>query len=121
QLRLARNREPPDVRARRRPDHRPDPDRGAPRTRSPRTPPDRRPGRSRPFQPRWWHVPWPVAPRSGAFYTWQQFTATRYTPAIVGFYHRLRPTGHPGKVALTAAMRKLLTILNAILRDHRPW
>jgi transposase len=48
-------------------------------------------------------------------------TATRYHPVIAGFYHRLRTTGHPGTVALTAAMRKLLTILNAILRDHRPW
>jgi len=48
-------------------------------------------------------------------------TATRYNPVIAGFYHRLRTTGHPGKVALTAAMRKLLTILNAILREHRPW
>jgi transposase len=48
-------------------------------------------------------------------------TATRHNPVIAGFYHRLRTTGHPGKVALTAAMRKLLTILNAILRDHRPW
>ena len=48
-------------------------------------------------------------------------TATRFNPVIAGFYHRLRTTGHPGKVALTAAMRKLLTILNAILRDHRPW
>jgi transposase len=48
-------------------------------------------------------------------------TATRYNPVIAGFYHRLRTTGHPGKVARTAAMRKLLTILNAILRDHRPW
>jgi transposase len=48
-------------------------------------------------------------------------TATRFNPVIANFYHRLRTTGHPGKVALTAAMRKLLTILNAILRDHRPW
>jgi transposase len=48
-------------------------------------------------------------------------TATRFNPVIANFSHRLRTTGHPGKVALTAAMRKLLTILNAILRDHRPW
>lgn len=48
-------------------------------------------------------------------------TATRHNPIIASFYRRLRATGHPGKVALTAAMRKLLTILNAILRDHRPW
>jgi transposase len=48
-------------------------------------------------------------------------TAIRRNPAIGAFYRRLRATGHPGKVALTAAMRKLLTILNAILRDHRSW
>jgi transposase len=29
--------------------------------------------------------------------------------------------GHPGKIAVTAAMRKLLTILNTMLRDRRPW
>jgi transposase len=48
-------------------------------------------------------------------------TAIRRDPAIAAFYRRLRATGHPVKVALTAAMRKLLTILNAILRDHRSW
>src|SRR5262249_50778664 len=48
-------------------------------------------------------------------------TATRHNPGVAASYHRLRPTRPPGKVALTAAMRKLLTILNAILRDHRPW
>ena len=48
-------------------------------------------------------------------------TAIRHNARIRTFYQRLRTTGHPGKVALTAAMRKLLTMLNAILRDHRPW
>ena len=48
-------------------------------------------------------------------------TAIRHNPRIRPFYQRLRAAGHPGKVALTAAMRKLLTILNAMLRDHRPW
>jgi transposase len=48
-------------------------------------------------------------------------TAIRHNPRIRTFYQRLRTTGHPGKVALTAAMRKLLTMLNAMLRDHRPW
>jgi transposase len=48
-------------------------------------------------------------------------TATRRNPAIAAFYQRLRAAGRPAKVALTAAMRKLLTILNAILRDHRSW
>lgn len=48
-------------------------------------------------------------------------TAIKHNPAIRTFYHRLVAAGRPGKVALTAAMRKLLTILNAILRDRRPW
>jgi transposase len=48
-------------------------------------------------------------------------TAIRRNPALVTFYQRLRTAGRPPKVALTASMRKLLTILNAILRDRRPW
>jgi transposase len=35
--------------------------------------------------------------------------------------YRLVATGKPKMVALIAVARKLLTILNAILRDHRPW
>lgn len=42
--------------------------------------------------------------------------AVRYDPLLRGFYQRLRHSGKPVKVALIAAMRKLLTILNAILR-----
>jgi len=48
-------------------------------------------------------------------------TAITHNPAIRAFHQRLVAAGRPGKVALTAAMRKLLTILNAMLRDHRPW
>jgi transposase len=48
-------------------------------------------------------------------------TATKHNPAIRAFYRRLIAAGRPGKVALTAAMRKLLTILNAIVRDRRAW
>jgi transposase len=36
-------------------------------------------------------------------------------------YHRLRAAGKPAKVAIVACMRKLVTILNAILRDKKPW
>ena len=42
--------------------------------------------------------------------------AIKHNPAIRTFY-----LPSPGKVALTAAMRKLLTVLNAMLRDRRPW
>jgi transposase len=47
--------------------------------------------------------------------------AIRHNPTIAAFYKRLRAGGRPGKVALVAAMRKLLTILNAIVRERRPW
>jgi transposase len=36
-------------------------------------------------------------------------------------YHRLRKAGKPAKVAIVAAMRKLLVILNAMLRDKKEW
>ena len=48
-------------------------------------------------------------------------SAIKCNPAIRAFHHRLVTAGRPGKVAITAAMRKLLTILNAMLRDRRPW
>lgn len=47
--------------------------------------------------------------------------AARHNPIIAAFYKRLRAAGKPAKVALTACMRKLLTILNAILRNRQPW
>lgn len=48
-------------------------------------------------------------------------TAARINPTLKLFYQRLRKSGKPGKVALVAVMRKLLTILNAILRDEKLW
>ena len=48
-------------------------------------------------------------------------SATRFNPAIKTFYQRLRQAGKPAKVALTASMRKLLSILNAIARNRQPW
>ena len=48
-------------------------------------------------------------------------SAIRHNAVIATFYLRLVNAGRPGKLALTAAMRKLLVILNAILRDQRPW
>lgn len=47
--------------------------------------------------------------------------AVRFNPVIKAFYERLRKTGKLHKVAITAAMRKLLVILNAMLRDNRHW
>jgi transposase len=47
--------------------------------------------------------------------------AVRYNPVVAAFYHRLRAAGKPAKVALTACMRKLLVILNAVVRHGTPW
>lgn len=48
-------------------------------------------------------------------------TAVRYNPALRTFHQRLIAAGKPKMVALIAVARKLLTILNAILRDKKPW
>lgn len=47
--------------------------------------------------------------------------ATKHNAAIRCFYKRLCAAGKSKKVALTACMRKLLTILNSILKHHIPW
>lgn len=47
--------------------------------------------------------------------------ATRHNQVIATFYHRLCAAGKAKKVALTACMRKLLTILNAMLKHLTPW
>lgn len=49
------------------------------------------------------------------------WVGARHNPVLKAFHDRLHRTGKPKKVVLTACMRKLLTILNAILRDQRPW
>lgn len=48
-------------------------------------------------------------------------SAVRHNPALKTFYERLRQRGKPPKVALVACMRKLLTMLNAMLRDNAHW
>lgn len=47
--------------------------------------------------------------------------AIRFNPVLKAFHQRLIAAGKPKMVALIAVARKLLTILNAILRDKRPW
>ena len=47
--------------------------------------------------------------------------AVRYNPVLKAFYNRLRAAGKPAKVALTTCMRKLLTILNAMMKHQKPW
>jgi transposase len=48
-------------------------------------------------------------------------TAIKHNPVIKVFHHRLIDAGKPTRVAIVACMRKLLTILNAMLRDHAAW
>lgn len=47
--------------------------------------------------------------------------AARFNPSLKAFHQRLIAAGKPKMVALIAVARKLLTILNAILRDKKPW
>jgi len=47
--------------------------------------------------------------------------AIRRKLPLAATYQRLRHAGKPAKVAIVACMRKLLVILNAILRDQKPW
>jgi transposase len=47
--------------------------------------------------------------------------ATRCNPVIRPYYQRLVAAGKPKKVALVACMRRLLVILNAMVRDGTPW
>ena len=47
--------------------------------------------------------------------------ATRFNPRIKEFYVRLLAKGKPKKLALVAAMRKLLTILNTLIKKDELW
>jgi transposase len=60
------------------------------------------------------------APVRSALYL-SVWSASRWNPVIRLFYNRLRAKGKPAKVAQVACMRKLLTILNAMVRDGRQW
>jgi transposase len=48
-------------------------------------------------------------------------SATRCNPVLRAFYQHLLAAGKPKMVALIAVARKILTILNAMLRDQKPW
>jgi len=56
----------------------------------------------------------------GALYM-AALVGARHNPVLRAFYQRLREAGKPGKVALVACMRKLLTILNVMIRTRQPW
>jgi transposase len=48
-------------------------------------------------------------------------TASRHNPVVKEFYQRLLAKQKPSKVAITACMRKLLAIVNVMIRDSTPW
>jgi transposase len=56
-----------------------------------------------------------------AIWSMSTLVAGRYTPGLQGFYARLRAPGKAAKVALMACMRKLLTLLNAMVKHQPPW
>jgi transposase len=47
--------------------------------------------------------------------------ASRFNPVIRAFYQRLLAAGKPKKLALTACMRKLVLIINAMVKNNQPW
>jgi transposase len=48
-------------------------------------------------------------------------SAMRFNPIIKAFADRLKQSGKPAKVVIVACMRKLLTIMNVILKNNAPW
>jgi transposase len=60
-----------------------------------------------------------AAPRTAIYMA--ALTASQHNPVLKAFYRRLLAAGKPKMVALIAVARKLLTILNAMLRDRKPW
>lgn len=60
-----------------------------------------------------------AVPRSGLYMA--ALNASQRNPQLKAFYHRLLAAGKPKMVALIAVARKLLTILNAMLRDKKEW
>jgi transposase len=60
------------------------------------------------------------APLRAALYM-AALTAIRCNPVLKGFYQHLLSAGKPKMVALIAVARKILTILNAMIRDHKQW
>ena len=65
--------------------------------------------------------PWGGRPQVRAVLYMATLVAARFNPVISQFYTRLCAMGKAKKVALVACMRKLLTILNSMLKHHVPW
>ena len=64
---------------------------------------------------------WGGRPEVRATLYMSTLSAIRWNPVIQAYYQRLRAAGKAAKVAITACMRKLLTILNAMLQHKTPW
>jgi len=62
-----------------------------------------------------------VRDRIGLYETADKQVAFRFNPVLKQFYERLKASGKVSKVAITACSRKLLTILNAMVRDRVRW
>jgi len=65
--------------------------------------------------------PWGGRPQVRAALYMATLVASRHNPVISQLYRRLCEAGKAKKVALVACMRKLLTILNSMLKHHVPW
>ena len=98
-----------------------------PETRNPRPKENRRTGRRRTLHSadsgrmRGRRTVWGGRAQVRAALYMAALVATKHNPTLKPFYQRLVEAGKPKKLALVAVMRKLLTILNAILRDRKPW
>ena len=57
----------------------------------------------------------------GGCSTWPAVTACRYNPSLKAFHERLSAAGKKSKVAIVAVMRKIITTLNAMIRDNAAW
>lgn len=60
-------------------------------------------------------------PRARAALYMATLSATRFNPVVRAWYKRLLAAGKPKKVALVACMRKLLVVINAMLRNRERW
>jgi len=65
--------------------------------------------------------PWGGRPQVRAALYMATLVASRFNPVICHFYTRLCDAGKAKKIALVACMRKLLTILNSMLKHYVPW
>lgn len=93
----------------------------SPRLGDPGSPSDRRPGRGRPAGSISWPLSRPTRRVGRTILYMSALTAIRWNPVIHAYYERLRAVGKAAKVAITACLRKLLTMLNAMRHHKTRW